>query len=150
MKPPFTLFQQFMLWLMRVSPIQLNINAWLMLVAFEYLCSHFRLFLHSFSFFYFFNYSLRGYRGHIYFTQGVGIHHPFTKVPTSQKGWKDTFNKVVRRLEKKRPCWITSSRKLVLLIKQFTMENDFKKGLNMLYEEDQTIMDTTMDMSQES
>ena len=136
---------------MRVAPSQLNSNASLMLVAFEYLCMQLsRLGPSLFSFFYFFNYSLRAYGRHIYFTQRLGIPYLFTMVSISQKGWKDTFIQVVRRSEKKKTYWITSSRKLVFLIKWSAIEKiDFKKGLNELYEENQTIVDIIIDMSQE-
>ena len=70
LKPPFTLFQQLVLRLIKVAPCQLNLNAWLMLVTFKYLCTYIGgLYPSLFSFFYFFNYSSRTHGGHIYFTQ---------------------------------------------------------------------------------
>ena len=47
------------------------------------------------------------------------------------------FLKAGRRLEKKKPSWITLLGKLAFLVKWFIMEKkDFKKGLNEIREED--------------
>ena len=125
-KLPFTIFQWSVLELIRVAPSQLNVNAWLMLVASEYLCLLFKLCHGSFSFFYFFQHSSRS-KGS-YLIKRPSVPYVFTKLSTSQKWWKDTFIKVVRRLEKKGPYWILSTWKLAFPIKWSTMEKkDFQR-----------------------
>ena len=80
-RPPFTLFQQLILWLLKVAPSQLNPNAWLMLIDFESLCKCGKeLQLNSFSFF-FLTYSLQSGTNarHIYFAQMSNVTHDFEK-----------------------------------------------------------------------
>ena len=120
-----------------------------MLVDFEYLYKHLgKLLPGPFSFFYFFNYSLRNYEGHIHFTQKLDYLHLFAKILTSQKGWNDTFLKIRKGLDKKRACWLTMRGKLAFLIKWKAIEKwNMKKGLDELCIEDKTMVNVTTDVT---
>ena len=123
-----------------------------MLFAFKFLCMYFDgLHPSLFSFFLLLQLFFEDpWKTHIFHLK---IRCPYlsTKVPNSQKGWKDSFIKIERRSnKKKRPCWITSMERLAFPIKWSTMEKrNFKKGLNELREEGQTTVDVVMDTSQE-
>ena len=68
-KLPFTPFQWLALLSLKLVFSQINMNAWLMLVTFKYLCKHLGdLYPSPFSFFYFFTYSSRTHGTFTYFT----------------------------------------------------------------------------------
>ena len=129
-KPFFTPFQRLVLRLLKVAPSQLNLNAWLMMVDFEYLCQCGRELQPSlFILFFFFTYSLwsKTSNGHIYFIQRLNVTHVFDKMPLFYKGWKDMFFKVGQRIENKLSCWMTHARNLAFPLKWSKMEkNNYK------------------------
>ena len=90
-KTLFTLFQWFMLRLMKVAPSQLNPNA---LFAFKFLCMYFDG-LHPtiFCFFYLFNYFLRTHERHIYFNQRLDTPIYSLRFRIPKKGGKILLSK---------------------------------------------------------
>ena len=88
-KSLFTPFQRSILRLIKVAPFQLNPNALLILVAFKYLYIYLSKLRPSLpSFLYFFNYSSRTHRGHIYFTQRSNAFISSLKCQHLKKGGK--------------------------------------------------------------